>query len=273
MPELPEVETICQELRTHLLNKTILKAALLSTHKLRAEIPKSIETFISNTQIKEIKRRGKYIQAFLSNSQILIFHLGMSGKILIKEKNYLPVKHDHLAIYLNNLTIIYNDPRRFGLIDLIHTNLLENYIHFSKLGIEPLSNEFTLNALIKLLKNKKSNIKSFLMNSENIVGIGNIYASEVLFKCRISPLRITNNIDMDEVSLLHQNIISTLRESIKFGGSTLKDYAKVNGESGYFQNSFKVYARDGKKCYDCNSIIEKIIQNGRSSFFCKNCQK
>ncbi len=97
--------------------------------------------------------------------------------------------------------------------------------------------------------------------------------SEVLFKCRISPLRITNNIDMDEVSLLHQNIISTLKESIKFGGSTLKDYAKVNGESGYFQNSFKVYARDGKKCYDCNSIIEKIILNGRSSFFCKNCQK
>lgn len=273
MPELPEVETVCQELRKHVKGKLIKTSCLITNLRLRKEIPKSIETIVSNTLIQDISRRGKYILIHLKNGYSLVIHLGMSGKILIKPVDYNFIKHDHMVFYLENLLLVYNDARRFGLIDIVESKKIENYSYFSKLGVEPLSEAFTPEVLIKLLKSSKANAKAFLMNSENIVGIGNIYASEILFKSGISPFKCVYEISEQRADLLYKNIVETLIESIHFGGSTLKDYSKVNGESGYFQNNFKVYGKEAEACVVCDNEIKRVNQNGRSTFFCEMCQR
>jgi formamidopyrimidine-DNA glycosylase len=273
MPELPEVETICRELSSHILNKIISNAERLTNFNLRQAIPSNIEDII-DAKITNITRRAKYIQIFLSNDLVLVIHLGMSGKILLKEQDYIAQKHDHFLISLNNKqTLIYHDPRRFGLIDIIKRTDLENHPLFKSLGIEPFSDEFTYLYLAKLLHSKKQPIKLTLMDNCNVVGVGNIYAAESLFLSRILPTRTSSSLNEAEIKLLHKNIIHVLDESIKKGGSTLKDYAKISGEKGYFQNSFNVYGKDKQPCLTCNSVILKIVQAGRSSFYCSNCQK
>ncbi len=273
MPELPEVETICQELRSHILNKVILSAERLTNFNLRRAFPTNLED-LSDAKIINITRRAKYIQIFLNNSLVLLIHLGMSGKVLLKNLDYSIQKHDHFSITLNNKQIlVYHDPRRFGLIDIIRKDDLANHPLFKQLGAEPFSDEFTDSYLAKLLHNKKQPIKLSLMDNCNIVGVGNIYAAESLFLSRILPTREAGSLSEAEIKLLHKNIIHILAESIKKGGSTLKDYAKVSGEKGYFQNSFNTYGREKQPCFICNSNIIKIIQGGRSSFYCPTCQK
>lgn len=274
MPELPEIETICQELRLHILNKVVLNVKRLTKFNLRQPVPLDIEQRLVNVKIIEIIRRAKYIQIFLSNDLVLIIHLGMSGKFLLKEQSYLISKHDHFLINLSDgRKLIYHDPRRFGLIDLVKKEDLPNYLLYKRLGIEPFSDEFTPQYLAKLLSNKKQPIKLTLMDNANIVGVGNIYAAESLFLSALLPTRVSSSLNANEIYLLHKNIIYILQESIKKGGSTLKDYAKVSGESGYFQNSFKVYGRAAQECLVCGGVIMKIIQAGRSSFYCPHCQK
>jgi formamidopyrimidine-DNA glycosylase len=273
MPELPEVETICRELGSHVINKSIKDVIRLTKHNLRLAIPNNIKDIIGATIVK-VERRAKYIQIFLSNDLILIMHLGMSGKILLKDFQYIPQKHDHLMIeFQDNGQLIYHDPRRFGLIDLIQNDELSEYSLFRELGIEPFSNEFTSGYLLKLLAGKNKPIKLAIMDNKNIVGVGNIYASESLFLAKVMPARPASSLDESEINLLHENILYILDESIKKGGSTLKDYANISGEKGYFQNSFKVYGRENQPCFICEQPIEKITQGGRSSFYCPSCQK
>ena len=273
MPELPEVETICQGLRSNILSKLITDVSRLTSFNLRQVIPIGIESKLIGNKVIDITRRAKYIQIFLSNDYVLLIHLGMTGKLLLKEPNYIPKKHDHFVIYLNNKqSIIYNDPRRFGLIDISHKDKLSNIELFKNLGIEPFSLEFTPEYFSTLLFKKKQPIKLFLMNNKNIVGVGNIYAAESLFLSKISPIREANSLDKNEITTLHSNILFILNESIKHGGSTLKDYAAVSGEKGYFQNSFNVYGREGQPCPICKKNIIKITQAGRSSFYCSTCQ-
>lgn len=273
MPELPEVETICQGLRNNILNQTITEVYHLTKHKLRQEIPEDIVQEICNAKIVSIVRRAKYIQIFLSNNLVLLVHLGMSGKVLIKKNDYIYQKHDHFSFVLDNKTVVvYNDPRRFGLIALVKKTDLESHNLIKNLGIEPFDINFTSSYLELVLKRKQP-VKLSIMDNKYIVGVGNIYASECLFLSKISPLRASNTLTSMEVKLLHSKIIEVLDLSIKKGGSTLKDYASVSGEKGYFQNSFNVYAREGEECKVCDSNIIKLKQGGRTSFYCNKCQK
>lgn len=272
MPELPEVETICQGLKEKTLKKVIVKVQLITKLNLRQAIPLSIEEKLNGCQIVEITRRAKYIQIFLDNSLVILIHLGMSGKVLIKNQNYIYQKHDHFAIHLNDgQQIVYNDPRRFGLIDLVAKEELPNSPLLKHLGIEPLEIQFTPEYLANIFRNKKQPIKLTIMDNVNIVGVGNIYASESLFLSKISPTRAANSLNFAEITLLHQMIIKVLKDAIKQGGSSLKDYASVSGEKGYFQHLFKVYGKE--KCYICQNPITKIKQAGRASFYCPVCQK
>lgn len=273
MPELPEVETICQGLRDNILNQTITEVYHLTKHKLRQEIPTDIIQKISNNTIDSIVRRAKYIQIFLSNDQVLLIHLGMSGKVLLKEEDYQYQKHDHFSFVLSDdRKVVYNDPRRFGLITLVKKDELENHALIKNLGVEPFDLKFTPAYLGKVLSRKQP-IKISLMDNKYIVGVGNIYASESLFLSKISPLRISNTLTSREVKLLRSKIIEILELSIKRGGSSLKDYASVSGEKGYFQNLFNVYGREGEECRSCNNSIIKVKQGGRASFYCDQCQK
>ncbi len=273
MPELPEVETICQGLRDKILNQTIIEVHHLTKHKLRQEIPVNIAQKITNSKIISIIRRAKYIQIFLDNAWVLLIHLGMSGKVLLKNKGYEHQKHDHFAFDLSDKAkVIYNDPRRFGLIALIKKDDLANHPLIKNLGIEPFDSEFNDDYLAKFLKRNQP-IKLTLMDNKYIVGVGNIYASESLFLSKISPLRPSNSLASSEIKLLHEKIIEVLKTSIERGGSSLKDYASVSGEKGYFQNSFNVYGREGEACRICNNVIIKIKQGGRASFYCDQCQK
>lgn len=273
MPELPEVENLVRQLKSSILNHTILSSIALSP-MLRREIPKDLSKNTTDTKIQDITRRAKYIIISLSNAYSLIIHLGMTGRINIKQGSYEPKKHDHVIMHLsNNLTMVYNDPRRFGLIDLTKTNSLYEHKLFSHLGVEPLSENFHNAYLLAKLKDKKSAIKNAIMNNEIIVGVGNIYASEALFLAHIKPYRTASSITEAEGTLLVASIKKILQQAIDSGGSSIRDFVSIDNQKGGFQKLFKVYGRRASPCFDCGSIIEKITQAGRSSFFCPKCQK
>ncbi len=273
MPELPEVENLVRQLKSSILNHTILSSVVLSP-RLRREIPKDLSKNTTETNINEITRRAKYIIITLSNSHSLIIHLGMTGRINIKQGSYAPEKHDHMIMHLSdNLTMVYNDPRRFGLIDLTKTIGLYEHKLFNHLGVEPLSEDFHSAYLLKKLRDKKSAIKNAIMNNEIIVGIGNIYASEALFLSHIRPDRVAGSITEIEATLLVESIKKILQQAIDSGGSSIRDFVSIDNKKGGFQKLFKVYGRRGSKCFDCGAMIEKITQAGRSSFFCPQCQK
>ena len=218
----------------------------------------------------------------------------MSGRLTIQDEVYERKKHDHVILKLNgllsgtvaerassrlrktndhSLLLVFNDARRFGVITLTDLENLSQHKLFRKLGLEPLSSEFTVAKLKALFKNRNKNIKNTLMDASLIVGIGNIYASEALFRSGIHPERTASSLSDKDVKKSHEQIIITLEDAIRAGGSTLKDFSKANGESGYFQYQFKAYGREGLPCFICKTLIQRIVQGGRSSFFCSKCQK
>ena len=275
MPELPEVETVCRGLSQNLIGAKIIEAKSYAP-KLRIDIPNNLAEKLTNKTIQSISRKAKYILIELQN-QIIIVHLGMSGRLTIKdETNYIPKKHDHvvLKLYLEQeyKFLVLNDPRRFGLFTLTNTEDLNKHKLFSKLGLEPLSKEFTVEALTKICANRFKNIKATIMDASLIVGVGNIYACEFLFKSGIDPTREAQSLSKKEIKALHKQIILTLEAAIAAGGSTLKDYSKANGESGYFQFNFLVYGKENQNCSQCNSKIQRIVQSNRSTFYCATCQ-
>jgi formamidopyrimidine-DNA glycosylase len=271
MPELPEVETVTRGLKKHLLNNEIVEFTLFR-NKLRNYIPKEINQ-LKNEKIHKIYRRAKYI-IIETGSSYLIIHLGMTGKFLIKDYLYEPGKHDHYIIKLaNNLQAIYNDVRRFGVLEyLAKENNLDQQPLLAKLGCEPLSTDFTLELLSNLCQKSKKNIKSFLLDPQHIVGIGNIYAAEALFQAKISPTRAASSLTKKELKLLYKAIPEILNKAIDAGGSTLKDFSDSNGASGYFQHNFQVYGREKENCFTCNNKILRIVQQQRSTFYCPTCQ-
>jgi formamidopyrimidine-DNA glycosylase len=270
MPELPEVESIVTSLQP-LIGKTICQV-VTSNKTFRIRAIEKLESFITNKQINSIKRKSKYIIIDLNCNYYLILHLGMSGKILsgINLKRNL---HDHLIIFFTDGNeLIFNDPRRFGLYTLIHKNKLSSHPLFRHLGVEPLTHKFSYSYLTKILSRKSSQIKTILMDATKIVGIGNIYASESLFRAKILPNRIASSISPAEIKKLCHSIKEVLNEAIAAGGSTLKDYVISTGETGLFQNNFRVYGRKGKECYVCRSMIHHQKIAGRSTFYCTQCQ-
>ncbi|QCB62208.1 bifunctional DNA-formamidopyrimidine glycosylase/DNA-(apurinic or apyrimidinic site) lyase [Wolbachia endosymbiont of Drosophila mauritiana] len=270
MPELPEVEVISNFLFDKIKNKKISNVTV-NNWNLRVPITKNIDDLLKGKVINDIKRRGKYIILNIDASMAVIIHLGMSGKLIYAEDNQAQNKHDHVIfLFSDNTSVIFNDPRRFGLVIVLSREQELNF--FNNLGIEPLTDEFNGNYLQKLLQSRKANIKSVLMNNKLIVGVGNIYASESLFRARISPLRLAQDLTYIECEKLAIEIKNTLSDAIAAGGSTLKDYAQPSGSAGYFQNNFYVYGKVQKPCRICNNIITLIRQNGRSTYFCNACQ-
>lgn len=283
MPELPEVETVKRGLEEFIINENINKV-YISNFSLRFPWPKNFISKIINSKIISIRRRAKYILIKLSNNYTIISHLGMSGSYRVvnlnKSKDYKPIKHDHLIIDLDHYKIVYNDPRRFGYIDLTNEDPDEHKF-LSFLGPEPLSNSFNADNLAKKLLNKEKAIKNALLDQNIISGLGNIYVCEALFRARINPksncskfVGVSGKPKKPLITLVSK-INQVIKEAINVGGSTLKDFSNINGKMGYFQSSFNVYGREKEECSltDCEGIIRRYNQSGRSTFFCPKCQK
>ena len=268
MPELPEVETTKRGLKPLIVNRTI-ERVLLHRDNLRWDIPKHLNTTLTNQEVKSIKRRGKYLLVGFDVGT-LIMHLGMSGSIKVVDKNTPLIKHDHFeVIFTKGKSMRLNDPRRFGAVlfskDGSH-KLLDS------LGVEPLEELFDDKYLYTCSRKKVQNIKAFIMDSKVVVGVGNIYACESLFKSGIDPQRKAGEVSKQKYKLLSENIKSILKKSIESGGTTLQDFSQVDGSPGYFAQTLLVYGREGDSCSTCNGKIERITQNQRSTFYCKQCQ-
>ena len=269
MPELPEVETTKRGIEPYLRNQTIEKIKVRN-NKLRIPFNQSLAKNIINTEIKEIKRRAKYIIFEFSNSFSIVIHLGMTGNLRVsKQIKYL--KHDHIIFYLSSGNVlIYNDVRRFGLIQVYRTN--ESFFLLDNNGPDPFEKEANAVYLFNKIKNSTASIKSILLNHKVISGIGNIYASEILFATNISPTRKGKEVSYEECKKILKESKKILLKAIKAGGTTLNDYFNAESKPGYFKIQLKAYGRDGEKCSNCESKILKITQNGRSTYFCKESQ-
>lgn len=287
MPELPEVETVRQGLIPVIEGHTITEADIRRPD-LRWPFPENMAARLTGQTVTTLRRRSKYILADLSSGETLLIHLGMSGRILITGENATPdalgvfhqlhpapAKHDHVVLdFDNGARVTFNDARRFGAMDLAPTHQVEQHPMLAKLGPEPLGNTFSESYLAQGLKKRKSPIKSALLDQKLIAGLGNIYVCEALYRAKISPLQRADRIVDDQVSDLVLIIRDVLRQAIAAGGSSLKDYRQTDGELGYFQHRFQVYDRAGEPCLTngCTDKINRIVQSGRSSFFCPSCQ-
>ena len=276
MPELPEVETVKRGLSPFLAGRKIVRVEK-ARPDLRWPIPGSLEHVLTGTRVLKLERRGKYILWYTQDGMVMILHLGMSGRVLIT-KNLPKAKnaHDHLIFETEDgFFIRYNDPRRFGFIDIVPLKNLAEYRSLAALGPEPLSNAFNASALRQKINKKQSPIKSVLLDQTIIAGLGNIYVCEALHRSGISPRRKAKNISENKIDSLVTAIRVVLQDAINAGGSTLKDHLQTTGEMGYFQHQFRVYSREGEECMkkSCSGIIKRIIQSGRSTFFCGKCQR
>ena len=287
MPELPEVEIVRQSLSKNIIGKKINKV-LVRNRNLRLKLRYSFENKLKGRLIMKIMRFSKYIIIELDNKSYCIVHLGMSGTIHIIDNQQtnsftntsfyhspnLPKKHNHIEFFFNNKKLIYNDPRRFGFFELIK-NKADLKKRFKNFGPEPFNNSFNLNYLTKYLKKKKKNIKSFLLDQKFVSGIGNIYASEILYFSKINPLKSAKNLTKSECEKIIKNSKKVLTNAIQKGGSSIRDFKNTLGNIGQFQKEFKVYGRYKKNCkrQRCLGKIYKITQANRSTFYCQMCQK
>ncbi len=269
MPELPEVETTRLGIMPHLCGVKI-NSAIIRTDKLRWPIPNDFTTQVAHQTIQDISRRAKYLCIHLEKNMILI-HLGMSGRLSLLTEKKAPERHDHVDIILDNGKILrYTDPRRFGTIllskDDQHPLLLN-------LGVEPLHNIFTADYLFNKSKSCKIAIKPFLMNHKIVVGIGNIYATEALFLAKIHPSRPAYTLTPLEADVLVETIKTVLKKAIEQGGTTLKDFLNSAGKPGYFVQQLKAYGRAGQPCLNCETSLQSCILGQRSTVFCPTCQQ
>jgi len=270
MPELPEVEVTKKGISKFCLGQKI-NTVMTSGVRLRYPIP-DLPKLLLGKKIKVVSRRGKYIIIGISEGFLLI-HLGMSGIISINKKEQKMQKHEHVRFYLQNGNILsYFDQRRFGLV-LWEKQKISEHRLLKNLGIEPLTDRFDTDYLYNLLRTRKGAIKNVIMNSNLIVGIGNIYASESLFKANIKPTRLACSVSKKKCAKLCTDIKSILQEAIIKGGTTIRDFKNCQGIIGNFKYNLKVYGREGAECFHCSRKIKNIKISGRSSFYCSNCQR
>ncbi len=271
MPELPEVETSRRGIEPHLLNKTITKVEIRQ-HKLRWPIPKNLPALAEGQKIRKVCRRAKYIYLTLDNGNIII-HLGMSGSLRICTNKTPPEKHDHIDICVSNNKILrLRDPRKFGCV-LWQADDINQHKLIKVLGPEPLDDVFTAEYLHDKAHKRQCSIKAFIMNSHIVVGVGNIYASEALFRAGINPKRKAGNISLSRLQKLVDAIKLTLELAIKEGGTTLRDFTGISGQPGYFAQKLLVYGRNGEACTQCGESIKQFTQQARSTYYCSRCQK
>ncbi|WP_028450414.1 bifunctional DNA-formamidopyrimidine glycosylase/DNA-(apurinic or apyrimidinic site) lyase [Chitinibacter tainanensis] len=270
MPELPEVETTRRGIEHHLLQQTIADI-IVRNPRLRWPVPAELAQILPGQTILSVRRRAKYLLLEVERGTVLI-HLGMSGNLRVLTENYPAEKHDHIDLMLANGHLLrYRDPRRFGAwLWLTGDPLLHPQL--AALGPEPLSAAFDATYLASQLANKRTPIKPNLMDNHIVVGVGNIYASESLFRARINPQRPANSLTAAEISRLVNEIKHTLTEAITAGGSTLRDYVDTDGKAGYFMINSYVYGRAGQPCRVCSTAITTIRQAQRATFYCPRCQ-
>ena len=246
--------------------------------------PENMAGRLSGQKVLRLRRRSKYILADLSSDETLLVHLGMSGRMLVSadplgvfvHDHPAPEKHDHVVLDMDNgARITFNDPRRFGAMDLITTEKAAQHPLLAKLGPEPLSNAFNEEYLVKALKGKKTPIKSALLDQRIVAGLGNIYVCEALYRAGVSPKRDAGKISARRIAALTPIIRQVISDAIEAGGSSLRDFRQADGELGYFQHSFDVYDRENAPCHtpDCGGMIHRITQSGRSTFYCPKCQR
>ena len=283
MPELPEVETVRRGLLPVMEGRILLKADIRRPD-LRWPFPEGMADRLSGRRVERLRRRSKYILADLSSGETLIVHLGMSGRILISgeilgsyhHEHPAPEKHDHVVFDMEGgARITFNDARRFGAMDLAPTDRIEDHWLIAGLGPEPLGNGFDEDYLVGRLKGRNTPIKAALLDQRIVAGLGNIYVCEALYRAGISPRRRAGRISEARVRALVPIIRDVLSEAIAAGGSSLRDYRQTDGELGYFQHTFRVYDREGEVCPTpgCGWTVTRIVQSGRSSFFCPACQR
>ena len=298
MPELPEVETVRKGLEPILVGNAFARVEQRRPD-LRFPLPKDFGARLSGRKVKALDRRAKYLLARLDDGEVLVMHLGMSGKFRIDPSNSkeppcrggeqtgaeivksIP-KHEHIVFHMQDgVSVRYADARRFGYMDLITAGALESHALFKGLGVEPLSSAFTAEWLAARLKGKATPIKSALVDQRLIAGLGNIYACEALFAACISPLKLAGTLPTKtgkptpKIEALVVAVKSVLESAIKAGGSSLRDYRHADGRLGRFQHRFKVYGREGKPCArkSCRGTVRRIVQGGRSTFYCPACQR
>ena len=287
MPELPEVEIVRQSLDKKIKQKKV-KKVIIRNRNLRLKIPLNFSSYFFNKKIIKVGRFSKYLIIYLPKNNYCLIHLGMSGTIhIVKNKSankftntsfynspFLPKKHNHVELIFENFKIIYNDPRRFGFFQLIENNS-DLAKRFSHLGPEPFDKNFNLNYVFDFFKDKNKDIKNFLLDQKFVSGIGNIYASEILFLSKINPFKKVKLLSKKECQKIITNSRKILLKAISKGGSSIRDFKDTSGSKGGFQNEFKVYQQEGLRCKNrgCSDFIKKKIISNRSTFFCDSCQK
>ena len=276
MPELPEVETVRRGLIPVMQGATILMAEV-NRPDLRFPLPANMAARLTGTTVLALRRRSKYILADLSCGETLLIHLGMSGRMLISGQQIgqfhhdhpAPQKHDHVVLHMSNGTrVTFNDARRFGAMDLMPTGA--DHPLLTAIGPEPLGNDFNETYLTQRLENRRTPIKSALLDQHVVAGLGNIYVCEVLHRAHVHPARLAA---ATAAASLVPIIRTVLSEAIEAGGSSLRDYRQTDGALGYFQHNFRVYDCAGDPCTTCATPIQRLVQSGRSSFFCPHCQR
>jgi len=273
MPELPEVETVVRGLRSQLVGRTITRVEQRRPD-LREKFPARFAGRLQGRRIDSVERRAKYILIGLADANLLVVHLGMTGQFVIGAKPNAIGPHDHVVITLDNDRVLrFNDVRRFGLMDIVPAAQLGSHKRFKGIGPEPLADGFGGAVLEAAFKGRKGPIKAALLDQRNLAGIGNIYASEALYRARISPKRRTGTVTRERAALLATSIREVLEKAVAAGGSSARDYVNADGQQGYFQTEWVVYDREGKPCPSCRAPIKRIVQSGRSTFYCSKCQR
>lgn len=272
MPELPEVEVVCRGLAPHLRGRTVNKITL-SGSQLRLPLPRQLmRRWVLAATVVAVRRRAKYCIIELANGARLVVHLGMTGRLGIFPAGAPPQRHDHCRLGLDNgQDLRFNDVRRFGSLQVV-TPAQDEALLFAGLGPDPLSAEFGPGYLLARATARKQPVKNFLMDNRVVVGIGNIYASEILFAARLSPLRPAREVSPAEWHRVASQAGTVLTRAIAAGGTTISDFVNSSGEPGYFQLQLQVYGRRGKPCRVCGSVIKKTVLAGRATFFCETCQ-
>ncbi|KUJ84068.1 5-hydroxymethyluracil DNA glycosylase [Ruegeria marisrubri] len=283
MPELPEVETVRRGLAPA-MEGVVIEKAEVNRPDLRWPFPDRMAERLTGRRVERLRRRSKYILADLDSRETLLIHLGMSGRMTVSgdplgqfvHDHPARQKHDHVIFNMaNGARITFNDPRRFGAMDLFPTAEADAHRLLAVLGPEPLGNDFHERHLIDAFRGRNTPVKAALLDQSVVAGLGNIYVCEVLFRTRVSPRRKAGQIAAHRVAAMVPVIRQVLQEAIESGGSSLRDFRQADGELGYFRHSFDVYGREGQPCRreGCTGTIRRITQSGRSSFYCAQCQR
>jgi formamidopyrimidine-DNA glycosylase len=276
MPELPEVETVVRGLRPHLVGR-VLHGLVARRPDLRTKLPRDFAARIEGRRVTAVERRAKYVLIKLDDGYVLVIHLGMTGRLLIGPRpNTPPDKHEHVEFSTDDGRVVrFADPRRFGLMDLLSEKDFATDKRFSDLGPEPLSPTFSVDFLVEALKGSRTTIKAALLDQRVVAGLGNIYVCEALYAAGVSPKRRAGTINRERAGRLVPAIRDVLKRAIAAGGSSARDYVQTSGELGWFQHQWKVYDREGQPCPDCvcGGKIKRIVQAGRSTFYCAKRQR